>query len=225
MTPGTKPMTIATMRITTSVIIASALAGTTAVTAKPTSLAVTAETRATTSIAKVSTMLENTQLGSLQCDGPDWVGPHCSPACAGASPADPEVLRRPTNRDVLRQLQHENGPLNGPASRCRAREANGREANQRKETEEKTNLEEEERATEDTRKGPWKITEQSAPLKDGSREKTRKSVVPIGDSQSRLRGAERHSPPCFRTSMAESGAWNREDGRFIIKARGFERHV
>ncbi|KAJ1188997.1 hypothetical protein NDU88_005750 [Pleurodeles waltl] len=137
----------------------------------------------------------------LTCDGPDWVSPHCSPACADASPADPEVFQHHTNHEVLRQHQRENGTLNCSASSCR-----GRDAKERKANEEKANKEEEEGANEDASGGPREITEQSVPLEDGRREETRKSVVPIGDRKSRLRKAEYDYPPRFGRSVAESGA-------------------
>ncbi|KAJ1190772.1 hypothetical protein NDU88_000091 [Pleurodeles waltl] len=49
------------------------------------------------------------------------------------------------------------------------------------------------------------LTGPPAPLEYGPREKTRTAVVPLGDKDSRLRGAEPYYPPCFRRSVAESG--------------------
>ncbi|KAJ1118610.1 hypothetical protein NDU88_006800 [Pleurodeles waltl] len=48
-----------------------------------------------------------------------------------------------------------------------------------------------------------------APLECGAREKTRTAAVPLGDEESRLRGAEPYYPPRFRRSVAESsmGPW------------------
>ncbi|KAJ1151292.1 hypothetical protein NDU88_004075 [Pleurodeles waltl] len=51
------------------------------------------------------------------------------------------------------------------------------------------------------------LTEQSAPFEDGRRETPRKLVVPIGDEECRLRGAERDYPPRSRRSAAKAGAW------------------
>ncbi|KAJ1174000.1 hypothetical protein NDU88_005824 [Pleurodeles waltl] len=59
----------------------------------------------------------------------------------------------------------------------------------------------------DESEGPRELTEPSAPFECVPEERTRTVAVPIGDEESRLRGAEYYYPPRFRRSMAESGTW------------------
>ncbi|KAJ1087957.1 hypothetical protein NDU88_001116 [Pleurodeles waltl] len=59
----------------------------------------------------------------------------------------------------------------------------------------------------DGSEGPRELTGPSAPLECGIGEKTRTAAVPIGEEESRLRGAEHYYPPRFRRSVAESGTW------------------
>ncbi|KAJ1205785.1 hypothetical protein NDU88_001211 [Pleurodeles waltl] len=123
----------------------------------------------------------------------------------GASSADPDVSPGSTNRVGRCPHQREPGHLNGQASRLL-----GEKTIERREDEEKTTEEtaEEDRSEPTDGSGrPRDRTGPSAPFKCGEREKTRKSAVPIGDEESRLRGAERDYPPCFRRSVAESGTW------------------
>ncbi|KAJ1124705.1 hypothetical protein NDU88_003154 [Pleurodeles waltl] len=76
---------------------------------------------------------------------------------------------------------------------------------ERKMTEEMT--EKDERTPTDLSGGSRGCTEPSAPFECGKKEKIRKPAVPIGNEESRLRGAGREYPPRFRRSVAESGAW------------------
>ncbi|KAJ1200953.1 hypothetical protein NDU88_004773 [Pleurodeles waltl] len=161
------------------------------------------------------------------CDGPDWVGPHCSAACAGASPADPEVFRRPTNRDVPRQLQCENGPLNGLASRCRG----GRQTEERRT-----------RGRRRRRRRTWRKTRElpktrakdlgrsrSSPLHSrtggGRRPGSRwpRSGTARADSGEQSATARHASGEAWQSQVCGSGQnRDREDGRAIIKAHGLE---
>ncbi|KAJ1106235.1 hypothetical protein NDU88_003638 [Pleurodeles waltl] len=67
--------------------------------------------------------------------------------------------------------------------------------------------EEDERATEEATGGSRICTERSAPFDDGRRETPRKLVVPIGDEECGLRGAERDYLPRSRRRVAQAGAW------------------
>ncbi|KAJ1086634.1 hypothetical protein NDU88_006750 [Pleurodeles waltl] len=59
----------------------------------------------------------------------------------------------------------------------------------------------------DGSEGPRELTGPSAPLECGIGEKNSTAAVPIGDEESRLRGAERYRLPRFIRSVAESGTW------------------
>ncbi|KAJ1108445.1 hypothetical protein NDU88_005821 [Pleurodeles waltl] len=89
-------------------------------------------------------------------------------------------------------------------------EANERRRSGRRTATETTEKEEDERATEEATEGSRVLTEQSAPFEDGRRETPRKLVVPIGDEECGLRGAERDYLPRCRRSVAKSDGGQRK---------------
>ncbi|KAJ1108573.1 hypothetical protein NDU88_005949 [Pleurodeles waltl] len=140
-------------------------------------------------------------------DGLARVGPHKFPACAAATPVEPEEVYQRTNPGGLREEQRELGRSNSPASGCQREEPNaktegGAEKNASRRpgatTEQDVPIGDERTAEE---------TEPYVPGGDGRSARSRASKVPVGAERSRLREVECNNLPRFWRSVASPGAW------------------